>query len=104
MSKAPAILLLSLALTGCAAVPQARLAPDSFEPALYAWDGAGEDPDQPRLAAAPSRSVPVAARADQPQDVVDAEQDARLNRSLVICKGCLPPQPTEGGRLAKASD
>ncbi len=41
----------------------------------------------------------------QAQDGIEAEQDAKVNRSLVICQGCLPakPQP-EDSRLAKAAD
>lgn len=63
MVKAPAVLLLSLALAGCAVAPQARLASDpAFTPARYAWDGAGEDPNQPRSVSGPSRTV---ARADR---------------------------------------
>src|SRR3954451_12035158 len=59
MVKAPAFLLLSLALGGCAVAPQAHLASDpAFKPARYAWDGAGEDPNQPRSGA------PRATRAD----------------------------------------
>jgi hypothetical protein len=122
MVKAPAFLLLTLALAGCAAAPQAHLAPDpASRPARYAWDGAGQDPNQPRSAAAPSRAVRTAARADravsqaapqpyskewwQAQDGIEAEQDARVNRSLVICQGCLSPQkPAEDSRLAKAAD
>jgi hypothetical protein len=109
MSRAPAVLLLSLALAGCAATPQARLASDpAFKPARYAWDGAGEDPNQPSLATAPSyaaRSTAMSSRAqDGVGDGMDADQDTRLNRSLVICKGCLHPQPTDDARLAKASN
>src|SRR5512139_2456588 len=101
MSRAPAVLLLSLALAGCAASPQARLASDpAFKPARYAWDGAGEDPNQ--LASEPSRSARSAVRSSQAQDGMDADQDTRLSRSLVICKGCLRPQPSED-RLAKVS-
>jgi hypothetical protein len=39
------------------------------------------------------------------QDGIEASNDARVNRALVICQGCLakPPQP-EDARLAKASD
>src|SRR4051812_49955973 len=49
MVKAPAFLLLSLALAGCAVAPQAHLASDpAFKPARYVWDGAGEDPNRPR--------------------------------------------------------
>lgn len=101
MVKAPAVLLLSLALAGCAMAPQASLAPDpAFKPARYAWDGAGENPNQARSAA---RRTYTAARPES--DGVDADQDAKVNRSLVICQGCLPakPQPDES-RLAKAAD
>lgn len=120
MVKAPAFLLLSLALAGCAVAPQAHLSADpAFKPARYAWDGAGEDPNQPRSGA------PRATRADagsernrsqaglqpyskewwQAQDGIEAKQDAKVTRSLVICQGCLRPQPqSEDSRLAKATD
>ncbi|TQF29044.1 hypothetical protein [Bradyrhizobium sp. UNPA324] len=119
MVKASAFLLLSLALAGCAVGPQAHLAPDpAFKPARYAWDGAGEDPNRPHAASQPTRA---AARSErnrsqvelqsqskewrQAQDGSEAEQDARVNRSLVICQGCLrPPQQPEDSRLAKAAD
>ncbi|MDN3273259.1 hypothetical protein QWJ07_03320 [Frankia sp. RB7] len=104
MIKAPAFLLLSLALAGCAVAPQAQLAPDpAFKPARYAWDGAGQDPNQPRSTPGPSRVTRTAARPES--DGIEAEQDAKVNRSLVICQGCLPakPQPDDS-RLAKASD
>ncbi|MCA1413505.1 hypothetical protein I6F30_20525 [Bradyrhizobium sp. NBAIM20] len=119
MVKAPALLLLSLALAGCAATPQAHLASDlAVKPARYAWDGAGEDPNRPRTASQPTRTGGRAERnrlqADaqphskerwQAQDGIEAEQDARVNRSLVICQGCLRPQPqVEDSRLAKATD
>jgi hypothetical protein len=122
MVKAPAFLLLSLALAGCAVAPQAHLTSDpAFKSARYAWDGAGKDPNQPRTAAQPSRATRTAAASEraksqagpqpyskewwQTQDGIEAEQDAKVNRSLVICQGCLPakPQP-EDSRLAKAAD
>jgi hypothetical protein len=122
MVKAPALFLLSLALGGCAMAPQAHLASDpAFRPARYAWDGAGsEDPNQPRSASTPSRATRAAATERsksqaglqpyskewwQAQDGIEAEQDAKVNRSLVICQGCLPQKPqAEDPRLAKASD
>lgn len=119
MVKAPAFLLLSLALGGCAVGPQASLAPDpAFKPARYAWDGAGEDPNRPRAAASSATRTAASERSRsqaglqpyskewwQAQDGIEADQDARVNRSLVICKGCLPQQPQpEDSRLAKASD
>ncbi|MCG2628355.1 hypothetical protein L6654_17115 [Bradyrhizobium sp. WYCCWR 13023] len=102
MVKAPAFLLLSLALAGCAAAPQAHLASDpAFKPARYAWDGAGENPNQPR-AAEPARATRIAAKPEH--DGIDADQDAAV-RSLVICQGCLRPKPQpEDSRLAKAAD
>ncbi|MDA9437386.1 hypothetical protein XH88_37600 [Bradyrhizobium sp. CCBAU 51627] len=122
MVKAPAVFLLSLALGGCAIAPQAHLAPDpAFKPAHYAWDGAGgEDPNRPR-AAQPSQATRTAIRSErtraqtglqpyskewwQAQDGIEAEQDARVNRSLVICQGCLRlKQQPEDSRLAKAAD
>ncbi|WP_234684089.1 hypothetical protein [Bradyrhizobium monzae] len=105
MVKAPAFLLLSLALAGCAIAPQAHLASDpAFKSTRYAWDGAGQDPNQPRSTVGPSRATRTAARPPE-DDGIEAEQDAKVNRSLVICQGCLPakPQP-EDSRLAKAAD
>jgi len=101
MVKASAVLLLSLATAGCAMAPQASLAPDpAFKPAHYAWDGAGQNPNQPRSTA---RTTHTAARPES--DGTDADQDARVNRSLVICQGCLPAKPqAEDSRLAKAAD
>lgn len=120
MVKASALLLLSLALAGCAVAPQAHLASDhGFKPARYAWDGAGENPNQPRSASTSSRSTRAASERNtsqtglqpysqewwQAQDGIEAEHDARVNRSLVICQGCLRPQPQpEDARLAKATD
>ncbi|SFO19429.1 hypothetical protein SAMN05216330_102160 [Bradyrhizobium sp. Ghvi] len=121
MVKASAVFLLSLALAGCAAAPQADLTSGSaFKPARYAWDGAGEDPNQPRATAQPLPATRIAAseraRAQaglqpyskewwQVQDGIEAEQDAKVNRSLVICQGCLrPKQQPEDSRLAKATD
>ncbi|MEY9885370.1 hypothetical protein [Bradyrhizobium sp. USDA 329] len=119
MIKAPAVILLTLALAGCAVAPQAHLASDpAFKPARYAWDGAGEDPNRPRATSQPTRTAahsernksqagiqPYSKEWWQAQDGIEAEQDAKVNRSLVICQGCLrqPPQP-EDSRLAQATD
>jgi hypothetical protein len=118
MVKAPALLLLSLALAGCAVGPQAHLASDpAFKPARYAWDGAGENPNHPRTASEPARTArsernrsqaglqPYSKEWWQAQDGIEAERDAEVNRSLVICQGCLRPQAQpEDSRLAKATD
>ena len=106
MVKAPAFLLLSLALAGCAVAPQARLASDpAFKPARYAWDGAGgEDPNHPRRAAEGTQPMRAAARSVPAHDAIDPDQDAQLGQGLVICNGCLHTPKTEDARLAKASD
>jgi len=107
MVKAPAFLLLSLALAGCAAGPQARLSSDTtFTPARYAWDGAGgEDPNQPTRSAERPHSTRSAARSISAQDGSEPDRDAQLAQKLVICKGCLRSPPSaEDARLAKASD
>jgi hypothetical protein len=111
MVKASAIVLLSLALAGCAAGPQARLADDpAFKPAHYAWDGAGQDPNRPRLAAGPSHVVRSAitsdiAKSGLSEDDAAADADEQLKQSLVICKGCLRPQPlADDARVARAAD
>ncbi|MBR0962190.1 hypothetical protein [Bradyrhizobium japonicum] len=119
MVKASALLLLSLALAGCAVAPQTHLASDpAFKPARYAWDGAGENPNRPRATSQPTRTAARSERGGsqaglqpyskewwQAQDDTEAERDARVNRSLVICQGCLRPQPqAEDSRLAKATD
>ncbi|TPQ34572.1 hypothetical protein C2U70_16755 [Bradyrhizobium guangdongense] len=105
MVKAPALLLLSLALAGCAAGPQAHLGSDpAFKPDAYAWDGAGENPNRPKLASPTPRNAHAATRASFGQDGTEPDQDAQLSRSLVICKGCIRPQPSDDARLAKASD
>ena len=119
MVKASAFLLLSLALAGCAVAPQAHLASDpAFKPARYAWDGAGEDPNRPHAASEPTRTAGRSERNGlqaglqphskewwQAQDGSEAAQDARVNRSLLICQGCLhPQQQPEDSRLAKSAD
>ena len=79
----------------------------STDSARYAWDGAGEDPNKPRMASERSRATRSAVRAEQAaaQDGVETDHEARLNRSIVICRGCLPQQPqAEDKRLAKATD
>jgi hypothetical protein len=100
MVKAPAVLLLSMALAGCAMAPQASLTPDpAFKPAHYAWDGAGQDPNQP-----PSTERTTRTAARPASDGTDADQDARVHRSLVICQGCLPAKQPEDSRIARAAD
>ncbi len=108
MFKAPAIIILSLALAGCAAFPSTQAFKNSADAPHYAWDGAGEDPNQPKAAplarssaarhADPERGKEAASlRGDaearrEADDQNEADSDRRLNRALAICRGCLRPQ------------
>lgn len=121
MSKASALALLSLALSGCAVAPQAQLTnADAFRPAGYAWDGAGgPDPNselvsdrrwtKPRPLNAEAKPAAVAPENDSRDwrkardGMADAEQDSSTRRALVICRGCLPSQTQDDGRMAKAA-
>ncbi|MCA1453872.1 hypothetical protein I6F35_11670 [Bradyrhizobium sp. BRP22] len=99
-----AILLLPLALGACAQYGAMNMSA-STGPRAFAWDGAGEDPNQPRRT--PTRSAKV-AQAIEPseaaQEVSDEDADRKLARKLVICKGCIKPVETaerpDGSRLA----
>ncbi|MGY3615056.1 hypothetical protein [Bradyrhizobium sp. USDA 10063] len=99
-----AILLLPLTLGACAQYGVMNTA--STGPGAFAWDGAGEDPNQPRRT--PRRAVNVsqaiAPSADEPELAFDADADRKLASKLVICKGCIKPSETaeqaDGSRVA----
>jgi hypothetical protein len=99
-----AILLLSLALGACAQYGVTNTA--STGARTFAWDGTGEDPNQPRRT--PRRSANVAQAiepsANEPDLASDADADRKLASKLVICKGCIKPQEMaerpDGPRLA----
>jgi hypothetical protein len=99
-----AILLLPLTLGACAQYGVTNMA--STGPRTFAWDGAGEDPNQPRRT--PRRAVNVSQAiepsADEPELASDIDADRKLASKLVICKGCIKPQETaerpDGSRLA----
>jgi hypothetical protein len=100
-----AILFLPLALGACAQYGAMNTAA-STGPRTFAWDGAGEDPNQPQRT--PRRSVNVSQAiepsADQPELASDEEADRKLASKLVICKGCIRPVETadqpDGSRVA----
>lgn len=111
MFKAPHILLMSLMLAGCAASPSMQAYNSSPQAPRYAWDGAGEDPDGPKLSQAPRAAAAKRARAEPAREPADelssvgtgqdradldeAARDARLSRALVICRGCLRQQDSD---------
>src|SRR5262245_47631295 len=99
-----AILLLPLALGACAQYGVMNTA--STGARTYAWDGAGEDPNQPRRTPRQSANVAQATEpsADEREQVSDEDADRKLARKLVICNGCIKSQETaerpDGSRLA----
>ncbi|WP_027578255.1 hypothetical protein [Bradyrhizobium sp. Ai1a-2] len=99
-----AILLLPLALGACAQYGVMNTA--STGARTYAWDGAGEDPNQPRRAPRHSANVARAIEpsADEQEQVSDEDADRKLASKLVICRGCIKPPATaeqpDGSRVA----
>jgi hypothetical protein len=99
-----AILLLPLALGACAQYGVMNTA--STGARAYAWDGAGEDPNQPRRTPSHSANVAQAIEpsADEQEQASDEDVDRKLASRLVICKGCIKPQETaerpDGSRVA----
>lgn len=119
MFRAPHILILSLMLAGCAASPSIQAFNDSSGAPRYAWDGAGEDPNIPKLSSASRASAATRARPEVAKELPaqrassvtaldgadpdEAERDARLSRKLVICRGCLRQQESDE-RMARLRD
>jgi len=106
-----ALLLLSIALCSCTA-PAAHINYDtSLKSRLYAWDGAGRDPNLRRTRVKhPQNSTnqhdvnrnreqvfatlrPYSAEWWAVHDEIEADYDKRLARKLVICAGCLHEAP-----------
>jgi hypothetical protein len=102
-----AILLLPVVLGACAQYGATNTQASTGARA-FAWDGAGEDPNQPRRT--PRRAANVAQATepsvDEPDLASDADADADrdLANRLVICKGCIKPpetaEQTDGSRVA----
>jgi hypothetical protein len=96
-----ALLPAVLALGGCGASQQVRLAQSQG----IAWDGQGRDPNLPAIsrgrvktekpeAANEGREAELAGLPEYSREwvavrkVMDTEEDARLSKLLVICRGC----------------
>jgi hypothetical protein len=101
------LVLLSIVLGSCA-VPITHASMDaSTKSGPYAWDGMGRDPNLPP----PRRAAPVSGASNEADDdhkreqvlatlrpysaawwavreEIESGQDARLDRKLVICRGC----------------
>lgn len=108
MLKSIAIILAAFALAGCATADHNSC--QSLPRKSIAWDGLGDDPNEPARAhrmktvkkttdAASSLSDDEAALAAVPKyskewvvlyEAMRARDDAKLNRALIICRGCFP--------------
>ena len=100
MPKAPMIVLLSLALAGCAGPTAQWASQPEIHSGRYAWDGAGADPNRQARRTAISHqavnpdpanamaSLPPADGVDQAKAAED-EAESHLRQALVICRGCL---------------
>jgi hypothetical protein len=81
-----AVLLLSTALAGCA--PSTLVGTYNSRPdGVFAWDGAGEDPNLSSPQKFALRSKPASGAA-QASDGSAADRDAKLAQDIVICRGC----------------
>ncbi len=104
-----AILAAVLALCGCSSSQQiwTTQPPPTHGPHV-AWDGLGRDPNLPAIKRARSKpEKPKSANEDREAELVglreysrewvavrkaiDAEEDARLAKILIICRGCEDP-------------
>jgi len=104
-----ALLFLSIALCSCAA-PAARINFDTSQKSrTFAWDGLGRDPNLPRTRVKRARDPaneddsnrkrekvfvslqPYSAAWWAVHSEIEAENDKRLARKLVICASCLHP-------------
>jgi hypothetical protein len=100
-----AILLLPLVLGACAQYGVMNTQASTGARA-FAWDGAGEDPNQPRRTPKHAANVARAIEpsVDEPDLTADADADRELANKLVICKGCIKPpetaEQTDGSRVA----
>jgi hypothetical protein len=111
MLKSIVIILVAFALGGCATADHSSR--ESLPRKLFAWDGLGRDPNEPARARrtvatrkptdAASLLVSVlddeAALAAVPKyskewvalyEAMQAKNDAKLARAMIICRGCLP--------------
>ena len=88
-----AVLFLPIALGACAQVAQQygmTTPPPGMGP--VAWDGAGQDPNQPQSRRHARNASPAAAESSGAQ-LSDADADDRLARKLVICSTCIKQTP-----------
>jgi hypothetical protein len=100
-----AILLLPVVLGACAQYGVMNTQASTGARA-FAWDGAGEDPNQRHRTSRRSANVAQAIEpsVDEPDLASDADADRMLASKLVICKGCIKSpetaEQTDGSRLA----
>lgn len=89
-ARKAAVVLLPIALGACAQYSQQysmTTQPPGTGP--LAWDGAGQDPNQPQ----PRRHARNASPAVAETQLSEADADDRLARKLVICSTCIKQTP-----------
>ncbi|QOZ34551.1 hypothetical protein [Bradyrhizobium sp. CCBAU 53421] len=89
-ARKAAVLFLPIALGACAQYSQQysmTTTPPGAGP--LAWDGAGQDPNQPQ----PRRHARNASPAAAETQLSEEDADDRLARKLVICSTCIKPKP-----------
>ena len=89
-ARKAAVLFLPIALGACAQYSQqySMTAPSPGTGPL-AWDGAGQDPNQPQ----PRRHARNASPAAAETQLSEEDADNRLARKLVICSTCIKQKP-----------
>ncbi|MGY3698289.1 hypothetical protein ACVIGA_008369 [Bradyrhizobium sp. USDA 3240] len=89
-ARKAAVLFIPIALGACAQYSQqySMTAPSPGTGPL-AWDGAGQDPNQPQ----PRRHARNASPAAAETQLSEEDADNRLARKLVICSTCIKQKP-----------
>ena len=109
-----ALILVPIALAGCASSVTRVEIETSKAPRTIAWDGLGQDPNRTRRAVTRIQATavveddatrkreeviaslrPYSAAWWAVHDEIEAERERRLARKLVICRGCLDPSGEE---------
>ena len=99
-ARKAAVLFLPIALGACAQVSQQysmTTPPPGTGP--LAWDGAGQDPNQPQ----PRRHARNVSPAVAETQLSEADADDRLARKLVICSTCIKQTPVAAAAAQPAN-
>jgi len=108
IKRSTCLLAVALTMAGCA------VAPSPSTTGSIAWDGQGQDPNQPRIMRQRNRvvrAVPADPTAEEnallarlpphsselwaAERKIEADRDRRLSAKLTICRGCLASSGAE---------